>query len=105
MKFKVKIAGSSTTTQNVFQKRIKEYKTKSLKSLLQEVHVLHPARFKKYITRSPSLIYMLFQKAKKQRCFAILKTALKRQRICNTCLHEKLATIHKLSTGILCATF
>jgi hypothetical protein len=54
--------------------------------------------------RRASFIYML-KKGKKQRCFAILKTALKRQQICNTCLHEKVAAIHKLSNGILCATF
>ena len=35
-----KTTGSSTTTRNAFQVRIKECKTKSLKRLLQEVHVL-----------------------------------------------------------------
>ena len=73
--------------------------------MLQEVHVLQPARFKNYIYEMSVIHLHVEKKAKKQRCFAILKTALKQQRICNTCLHEKLATIHKLSNGILCATF
>jgi hypothetical protein len=48
-KFNMKIASSSTTIRNAFHMRIKEYKTKSLKDLLQEVHMLHPAWYKKYI--------------------------------------------------------
>ena len=95
----MKTAGSSTT----FHKRIKEYKTKSLKCLLQEVHVLHPARFKNYIYETSVVHLHVVLKSKKQHCFAILKTALERQWICNTCLHEKLVAIHKLSTGyIMC---
>ena len=44
-KFKGKTAGSSTTTRNAFQMRIKECKTKSLTRLLQEVHLLLRVKF------------------------------------------------------------
>jgi hypothetical protein len=46
----------------------KRNKTKSLKVLLQEVHVLLPAWFKISSERSPSFIYMT-KKRQKQRCF------------------------------------
>ena len=103
-KFNMKTARSSTTTWNPFQMRIKKCKTKSLKGLLQEVHVLLAVQFEISSARHPTFNYMLKTKQKLM-LFLPFLILLKRQRISNDCVDEKVAPIHKLSNGILYSIF
>lgn len=79
-------------------------KTKSLKGLLQEVHVLLPVQFKISSARRATFNYKL-KTGKNDVVFVIFSTALKRQRICNNYLHQKVVPIYKLSNDVLYATF
>ena len=60
--------------------------------MLQEVHVLLPVKFEISSVRRPTFNYML-KTTKNYVFFAIFNTTLKRQRICNGCLDEKVLCI------------
>ena len=107
-KYMIEVQGENSRKFNYYTECVSHKNiriaNKKLKRFVTRSSRAPPSIVQNSFARRPSFIYML-KKGKKQCCFAILKTALKRQRICNTCLHEKLVDIHKLSNGILCATF
>ena len=75
----MKTTRSSSTKGNVFQVRIKELKTKSLKGLLKEVHVLCPGKFRNSCERGSPCISM-FKNTKKKLFFAFENNSLNPQR-------------------------